>query len=408
MKAYPADPLAPEVKFVAAEADLQLGKYPEAEKLFDDLLAGQASHADADQWKVRRALTLNLQKKHAETVKALEPVAAKLKTPELVAEANYLLGILAVRAASVRRGGRSAPGLDRRRAQWRQADETLLAEAQAERAQNKTAEAIATVKKMLAEFPQSKLLDRAHFRLGELLAASGDNKQAAAEYKQVLEKWPDSPLVPNALFSLGWAELVGKEFQPSVDTLTRLIEKYPDNPLVARARYARGMARQQLKQFDAGIEDIQAFLKSNPSATEKSDALYVAGLCEVGRQKYGPAIEIFRGILKDDPSYAGSDKVIYEVGLGPQERWQGAGSGRGFRQAGQGFSRQSAGGRSHVPRRRVVLSGQGLRQGGRSLLRCREEGRRAPTSARRPPTSWPGPTSSKASTRRPSRASSIN
>ncbi len=54
LKAYPSDALTPEVKFVAAEADLQLGKYPEAEKLFDDLLAGQAGHADADQWKVRR------------------------------------------------------------------------------------------------------------------------------------------------------------------------------------------------------------------------------------------------------------------------------------------------------------------------------------------------------------------
>ncbi len=313
LKAYPGDPLTPEVKVVAAEADLQLNKYAEAEKLYDDLLAGQPNHADADQWKVRRGLALSLQKKYAEVVKSLEPVAARLKTPDLIAEADYLVGSSQHELHQYDAAAKSLQAALAAQPKWRQADDTLLALAATERQQNKPVEAIATVRKMLAEFPQSKLLDRAHFRLGEFASASGDSKLAASEYQQVIEKWPASPLAANAWYGLGWAQLVGKEYQQSTDTLTKLIDKFADSPLIPRARYARGMARQQLKQFDAGIEDVQAFLKSNPAATEKSDALYVQGLCEVGRQKYAPAIEVFRGILKDDPGYAGADKVLYEL-----------------------------------------------------------------------------------------------
>jgi TolA-binding protein len=313
LKAYPSDPLVPEVKVVAAEADLQLNQFAEAEKLYDELLAGQPSHADADQWKVRRALALNLQKKYADVIKALEPIASKLKTPDLIAQADYLIGSSQFELHQYDAAAKSLQASLAAQPKWAQADDTLLALAATERQLNKPAEAIATVRKMLAEFPQSKQLDRAHFRLAEFALAAGDNKLAASEYQQVIEKWPASPLTPNAWHGLGWAELIGKNYQQSVDTLTKLIDKFPDNPLVPRARYHRGMARQQLKQFDAGIEDVQAFLKSNPPAAEKADALYVEGLCDVGLQKYGPAIEIFRNILKDDPKYAGADKVLYEL-----------------------------------------------------------------------------------------------
>ena len=52
-------------------------------------------------------------------------------------------------------------------------------------------------------FPQSKLLDRATYRSGEIAYAKNDFDGAITQYQQLLEKFPQSPLVPNALYSLG-------------------------------------------------------------------------------------------------------------------------------------------------------------------------------------------------------------
>jgi cellulose synthase operon protein C len=314
VKAYPKHELLNETKAVAAEADLLLGKYDASEKDYDELLAGSPGHDSADLWKMRRGLALYLQKKYAEVVKSLEPIAAKFKTPDEVAEAQFLVGSSQLELRQYDAAAKALAASLAAQPKWRQADETLLALAATERAQNKPAEALATVRKVLSDFPNSKMLDRAHYRLGEYAAAAGDNKLAETEYQSVVEKWPASLFAPHALNGLAWSQFSGKNYQAAADTMTKLMEKYPDTALVPRARSVRGMARQQLKQYDAAIEDVQAYLKSNPTGTAKSDALYVQGLCEAGLKKYGPAIEVFRTILKDDPSYPGADKVLYELG----------------------------------------------------------------------------------------------
>ena len=51
----------------------------------------------------------------------------------------------------------------------------------------------AMLSRLVAEFPQSKMLNRAHLRLGQLATEANDAKQAAAEYRLLIEKWPDSP-----------------------------------------------------------------------------------------------------------------------------------------------------------------------------------------------------------------------
>ena len=158
------------------------------------------------QWLVRRAFALYFEKKYADVVALLKPQLEQLKSPERQAEALFLLGSSQLELKQYADAAQSLSKSLAAGPHGPQADEALLALAVAHSAMKDPA-AQADLKKLIADFPQSKLLDRAHFRLGEMLLESGDNAGAANEYQWVLDHAADSPLVPGALVGLGWSQL---------------------------------------------------------------------------------------------------------------------------------------------------------------------------------------------------------
>jgi TolA-binding protein len=318
--AWPAHELAPDATYVAAEARLQRGQLAEAEVLYAQLLDKYPRHADAETWKVRRGTVLHLQKKPKEAVAWLRSVLPQLGRPEALAEAQYLLG---TDLAEQNEFGDAAKALEASLAaqpKGRQADETLLLVAHAYYRLGKPADAKTALQRLIRDFPESKLLDRAHYRLGEYAAAGGDAKAAAAEYRLVAQQWPESPLAPLALYALGWALFDQGDFAGAETAMDTVLAKYPQHKSAARGRYARGMARHQLGKFADAAADLAAFL-SPPAAggtpdaqtAEKSDARYVLGLCHVAMKQWPQAIATFRELVKQDPGYSGTDKALYEL-----------------------------------------------------------------------------------------------
>jgi cellulose synthase operon protein C len=314
LAAHADKPLALDVTYVAAEANLQLGKPAEAEKLYAELLEKDPNHADAEAWKVRRALCLHIEKKFQEVIDVLAPEAAKLGAAEAKAEAHYLVGSS---QAELKQFDAALKSLEASRAAstaWRQADDTLLVLAHVQEQFGQRDKAAETLRTLVAEHPNSRVLDRAHYRLGELALARGAPAEAATEYQRVIDQFPQSPLVPHALFGLGWVKLNQNEFAEAEKTFDALVTKHAEHALVPRARYARGMARQQLGRFDAAAADVEALLAADPTPAERSDARYVLGLCQVGQKKYAEAAATFQALIDDDPNYASMDKVLYELG----------------------------------------------------------------------------------------------
>jgi TolA-binding protein len=310
---YTKSELLADVTAVAAESNLQLGKPAEAERLFGQLLAEYADRPEAASWQVRRGLTLHLQKKYKETIAALEPVLESIGDPAALAEARYLVG---GSQAELKRFDAAIVSLEASLAakpDWRQADDTLLVLANAYRHTNQLDKAMASAGKLIAQFPKSRLLDRAHYWLGEYAYAGGDYETAAAEHRRVVDTWPKSNLVPHALFGLGWSQLNRKDHAGAEKAFSRLVEAYPKHKLTARARFARGTARQQLGKYAPAVDDLQAMLAAGPTAAERSDARYILGLCQAGMKNHAEAAAAFEALLKDDPKYTGADKVLYEL-----------------------------------------------------------------------------------------------
>lgn len=314
LAAYPNHELVPDVTYVSAESQLQLGRFAEAEKLYARLLEKNPKHADVDFWKVRQGTSLHLQKKYSEAIALLQPLVAQLHNRDALAEAHFLIGSGLVEQDRFPEAAKSLESALAAAPKWRQADENLLVLAHAYYRQGNAAKAKETLHRLIAELPDSKVLDRAHYRLGEYAAAANDPKTAAAEYQQVVTQWPQSPMTPHALYGLGWALFDQNDFAATESALDTLVTKHSGHKLIPRARYARGMARHQLGKFAGAIDDLEAMLAA-PDATlaEKSDARYVLGLCQLGLKKPGDAVTTFGALLQDDPKYAAADKVLYEL-----------------------------------------------------------------------------------------------
>lgn len=311
VKRYPDDALKPDVQFVAAESQLQLAHYADAAKELTELIAANATHRDAEQWKVRRGLALYLDKKYAETIAALEPIAEKIASKSLRAEALFLLGSAQNELKQPGSAVRSLTASLSADPNWKQADETLLALSVALQQSGDIPGARARLEQFTRQYPKSRALDRAHFRLGELAYAMGDWPTAAREYKSTVDSFPNSPVAHQAAYGLAWTELSQQNFAGAIKALDGLIAG--GGPLAGKARYARGFARQQQKEYAAAIEDMQAFLKASPEKPEKSEAQYILAVCQAATNKPSEAEATLRALLQEDSAYAGADKALYEL-----------------------------------------------------------------------------------------------
>lgn len=312
LKKHAGHRLEPDVKYVAAECHLFQKNHAEAEKLYADLAANY-KHADLEQWQLRLGLSQYLQKKYQETVDSLTPVVDAFQSKDNIAEAQYYIGASHYRLGAHDAAVTAFNASYAANPKWRRADEVLLDLARAREKQDDLQEAIANVRKMLAEFPESDLLDRAHFQLAQYSYDSDDFKTAAAQYGTVVEKWPDSIFVPHSLYGKGWSEYQLNENKAAIETFTALIDGHKDHRLVPSAHNGRGICRQRTGDYEGGIADFDAFLATNPGPQEKSDALYSKGLCQAGLKKFPEAAQTYQSILQDNPDYAGADKVLYEL-----------------------------------------------------------------------------------------------
>jgi TolA-binding protein len=311
LQAYRGHALVPDVTHVAAESHMQLGQFAEAASRYATLLEKYADHADAELWKVRRVVALFAQKRYAETIAALEPLVGTLRSPDTRAEAHYLIGSSQLELKQYEAAVKSLEASLAAQPKWRQADETLLALAQAHRHANDLGKAKAAIERFLAEYPNSRLADRAHYRLGECAMLGGQFDLAATEFGRVLSGWPSSPLAPHAMHELGCAELNRKNPAAAETVLGTLVERFPQHVLIPRARYARAMARHQLSRFGPAVDDLQAAIAKLESK-DRSDARFLLGLCQMEMKQFAAAAATFSSLLKDDPAYSGADKARYQ------------------------------------------------------------------------------------------------
>lgn len=328
LKSYPRSELVPDVKYVAAESELQLQNYADAAAIYRELIDNYPRHAESEAWKVRLGRTLHLQGDAQATIDVLSPAVGAIRSPERKAEALFLLGISQNELQKFNEAAKSLKASLAAEPSWRQADETLLALAQAQFRLGDLKAARQAVAQMIDKFPQSAALDRAWYLSAEYAYEAGELDDAAAQYQRVLDDFPRSPLTNRARYGLGWTQYSLGQFDKAVSSLSQVLANVPERDQATdeqarRAYYIRGLARYNLAKdqaadaqpqtMAAAAEDLQTFLKLAPQAAERADSLYMLGLAQAGSGDAAKAADTYRALLKEFPKYHAADKVLYEL-----------------------------------------------------------------------------------------------
>jgi TolA-binding protein len=301
------------VKSVAGDSYLKTKAYDSAEATFRELLQKFPNNDNAQRWKLLLGWSLYHQKKHQDTVATLAPFVATAKAADIKSEAVFLVGSshFALKEYEKARDElKSSYDVNPKSAN---AANALLTLSRSQRLLKDLKTAQETAKKLIAEFPASNLLDRAHYHLGEFLYSDGNYKDAAAAYSTLIEKWPNSPLIPSALYWLGWSQSSLDQNDLAIVSFTSLITDHVDHELIGPARFARGKAYRKARKHAEAVKDLDAYLATNPAQKDKSAALLEKGLAQMDLEDNPGAIESLQAIVDDDVKFASMDKVKYNL-----------------------------------------------------------------------------------------------
>lgn len=310
---FPHSKLMPDVLDVVGQCRLVKKEYGSATKVYAQLLSQYPDHALAERWTLRQGLSLHLEGKNEVAVQFLNEALKSLKDAEAKAEAHYLLGAAALQLERADDAIRELIAALNIKNDWRQADETWLLLSRAQKRANKLPEAIDTVKKMIAGFPKSAILDQANYRLGEYLQAASDFPAAAKQFDLVLTQFPKSSFAPYALYGKGACSLQQESFKEAADSFTSFLDGYPGHGLEADAKFARGVARRRQGEFQPALSDISAYLATNPAIAGRADALLERARIEAALKNYAAAAATLGVLAKEDPKYAQRDRVLYDL-----------------------------------------------------------------------------------------------
>lgn len=311
---YQDDVLVPDAKSVAAECSLHLTNYANAEERFSGLVAEHADHGEIENWKVRLGLVLFMQKKYTETIASLVPMLGVLTDVDHLAEANYYIGSSHFFEGQHAESEKALAASLAANSKWRKSDEVWLLLSRSQRSRGEFALARKTVNHVFADFPKSKLVAEANYRLGEYSYAADDYPAASKAYAEVISKFADSPFAAFAMYGKGWAHLKAMQYPESVAEFSALITKHAEHELSPDAHFGRAMCLRQLSRYNAAIADIGIYLKTDLKDADKSNALYERGQCEVGTKDYTAAVATFESLLEGDAKYPNASGVLYEIG----------------------------------------------------------------------------------------------
>ncbi|HLA63779.1 MAG TPA: tetratricopeptide repeat protein, partial [Rhodothermales bacterium] len=115
------------------------------------------------------------------------------------------------------------------------ADYALYQTAQAQAEAGRPEEALATLDRLLAEYPRSTLRPDALYARGYVRFNTGDFDGAITEYQRVLDEHPSSPTAAKALYAIGDAHFNAGRTREAETAYRGVLERYPSSPFVANA-----------------------------------------------------------------------------------------------------------------------------------------------------------------------------
>lgn len=259
---FPASPLLPEIRFWRGEALLRLKRFAEARSEFEKIPAG---HGRGPEAALGRAYSLYEEGLWGDASAAFRAAAAlRSARPDLRAEAT-------LRQAEARFNARDYEGAGE------------------------------TYRKVLADFPKSRVAETAALRFGQMLFQRADYPGAGAAFAAFLSRWPKSGRRDEALYWQGLSQIRGGRFALARVALERLVRDFPKSGFRTAAILQIGNAYYNEGRFEESAAAYRRVLDASPSPRQAREARYGLVLTRLRSGGTEEFIRDARAFLQKEP-----------------------------------------------------------------------------------------------------------
>lgn len=266
---YPDSPLIKEVEYSRSLSLFKLERYQEAIKILEELMAaeGEGRTKDETHYLLARCW-LNLAE-YNQAIKNLEDLKYNNKTEDsLLEKVIFDLGL-----AYSRKGDKE--------------------------------KAVLEFQEFIEKYPQSELIDSAHFELGKVLFNLKEYKLALSELKEIS--------TAEALYLSGKAaeELGDREAEISI--LSELKEKFPESKYSQEAYFKLGNYYYNQKQYKEAIDEFMKLSQYFPHSSLLIEGYYWIGWSHFKLADYPKAIEYFKKVEEEEINLELAQRAMFMV-----------------------------------------------------------------------------------------------
>jgi TolA-binding protein len=300
-----------EIDPLRAENLFMLGRYDQAERIYDRLLRSDALDT-RDRWLLRFGQCAYFAGEYDRAIERLQKLAGdrQAMADPLLHEALFLIGDAHLQRGNHRRAAealrRYLPGSEEHREEARL---KLALACLGTDAVDQAAEQLASLTK---GDRQSPWVQRGLFEYAQLLYNQKDQPDAAKKLLvDLVEQEAEADLIASSRYLLGWIALDKQNYDTAADRFDQVIKQHPDSDLVAEAMYQRAVALKRKGDFDEALKQLDHYLSKYAGHQRHEQGLFLKGVCLSRAGKHKQAIGVLSNLARD--KQAVTDALLYEL-----------------------------------------------------------------------------------------------
>ena len=336
-----------EVYYLLGQAYLRSGKYKEAEEVFNNLLSFFPEFELASEVKYYNSLSLFKENRYEEAMVQLEDLISEAEIEDKKKkEAQYLLARCLLNLKEYSKAIKNLESLKESLKQF-EVEGSFLEKVSfdlglAYSRQGDKEEAILEFQEFIEKYPQSELIESAHFELGKdlydlkkyKLALSelektstdealylrgksseelGDQEGEIAAFKELREKYPQSVFSQEAYFRLGNYYYNQERYKEAIEEFDKIIQYFPQSPLLSESYYWKGWSYFKLRDYKKAGEYFNKVEEDEENLSLGQRAKFMVAESWYNLKDYQKAREVYEKFIEIYPEGDFSANAQYAI-----------------------------------------------------------------------------------------------
>lgn len=159
-------------------------------------------------------------------------------------------------------------------------------------------EAVQTFRRLLRQFPDSRLREQSMYNIGYIYFLAGNFDQAISEFETLIRQYRGSNWAARAQYNIGDAYYNAGEFTKAIEAYQLVLSNYPRSPLIIEAVNGIQYAMLAAGEDDRSSEVLEEFLRDNPQAGTADRLRFRQAEFLLRTADYAAAIEAFRDYIR--------------------------------------------------------------------------------------------------------------